>query len=177
MRAWLLVCAVAALGSCGGGGGEASAPSAAPPPARDTATRASAAGDSMAVPLATIGGLQARRTDAGLVADLLSATRAESRLVVTVRFRNATTDTLAFALPAQGGAYPGTRLTAGGRAWPLAREEDGDVAAPAEFDIVVAPGQSRLWRAEFVAPPGEVPSFDLRMPGVATFVDVPIRDE
>jgi hypothetical protein len=72
---------------------------------------------------------------------------------------------------------PGARLTAGGRTWPLARGPDGELAAPASFEASLAPGQSRLWRATFVAPPPSVRRFDLELPGVLPFTDVPIRDE
>lgn len=172
MTARVVLAAVLALALACRGEEPALPPVPAPPAAPAAAPR-----DTVPVPIATIGGLQARRTDSGLVADLLSAVREEGRLAVTVRFRNAGTDTLAFELSADGGRYPGVRLTAGGRDWPLTREPDGDPAAPASFDIAVLPGQSRLWRGTFAAPPLSVHAFDLEMPGVETFLAVPIRDD
>ena len=166
LRTGLLVGLLAgAIFACGREQAPQPRPAAAPAAVRDTA-----------VPIATVGGLQARRTDTGLVADLLSANRGEGRLAVTVRFRNAATEPLAFQLSSEGGRYPGVRLTAGGRAWPLSRDEEGDPGAPRDFDIVVEPGQSRLWRGVFAAPPASLHAFDLEIPGVETFVDVPIRD-
>lgn len=142
---------------------------------RDRPSTAPAA-DSMASPMETVGGLQASRTDVGLVADLLTATRHRDSLTVTIRFRNAESDTLSYTLAERGGAYPGLRLTAGGREWPLAREPDGDLAAPSEFEASLGPGDSELWRATFQAPPGSVQTFDLEMPGVERFSDVPIQE-
>lgn len=122
----------------------------------------------------TIGGLQARRGDlAGLVADLVSAQREKGLLTITVRFRNAGTDTLRFEIPSDGGTYPGVRLTAGGRAWPIARDESD----PKEFARTLAPGQSTVWRASFQAPPRATTTFDFEMPRVREpFQDVPITD-
>ena len=170
VRALMPALVALGLAACGR---EEPAPRPETPPLSETARRAH---DTTLVPIATIGGLQARRADVGLVADLLSANREEGVLAVTIRFRNATTDTVAFALPSEGGRYPGVRLSAGGRDWPLTREPDGDPGAPLEFDVAVAPGQSRLWRGVFAAPPASVHAFDLEMPGVERFVEVPIRD-
>ena len=73
---------------------------------------------------ATVGGIQARDTEVpGLVADLLTASRAEGRLTVAVRFRNTGSDTVRFALSSDGGAYPSVRLEAAGRTWPIVRNE------------------------------------------------------
>lgn len=135
------------------------------------------AAESIASPMPTVGGLQARRAEVGLVADLLTATRRGGTLTVTVRFRNAGTDTLSYTLVDGDGAYPGVRLTAGGRDWPLAREPDGELAAPRQFEASLGPGGSQLWRATFQAPPRTVETFDLELPGVERFSDVPIQDE
>ena len=126
----------------------------------------------------SVGGIQARDTEyPGLVADLLTASRDEGRLTVAVRFRNAGTDTVRFALPSDGGSYPSVRLEAGGRAWPIARGEDGEPEAPGTFERSLIPGQSMLWRAVFEAPPAGITAFDLAMPGLsASFQGVPITD-
>jgi hypothetical protein len=147
--------------------------------AREEPARSSTepAADSMASPMETVGGLQARRTDVGLVADLLSATRQRDSLTVTIRFRNAGSDSIAYTMADGGGGYPAVRLTAGGRDWPLAREPDGDPAAPRQFEASLGPSDSQLWRATFQAPPRSVGTFDLEMPGVERFSDVPIEDE
>jgi len=164
------------------GGEERRPPTPAPieTPARDSAAAPieTAARDSVASPIETVGGIQARRTEVlGMVADLLSAVREGGTLTVSVRFRNAGSDSLSFTLSGEGRGGHGLRLTAGGRTWPLAREPDGDPAAPARFEASLAPGQSKLWRASFVAPPRSVHTFDLEMPGVIPFTDVPIRDD
>jgi len=170
VRALLPALVALGLAACGR---EEPAPRPETPPLSETARLAR---DTTLIPMATIGGLQARRTEAGLVADLLSANREEGVLAVTIRFRNAITDTIAFALPSEGGRYPGVRLTAGGQEWPLSHESDVEPGTTSEFDIVVAPGQSRLWRGVFAAPPASIRAFDLEMPGVERFVEVPIRD-
>jgi hypothetical protein len=155
--------ALALLAACGRG--EAPAPAPVPQPAT---TR-----DSVASEIRTVGGLQARRTDVlGIVADLLSATCEEGTLTVGIRFRNAGSDSLSITIPAE----EGVRLTAGDRDWPVAREEDGELAITKTFVAELAPGNSRLWRASFVAPPRAVHSFDLELPGVQPFTDVPITD-
>ena len=137
-----------------------------------------AARESVPPNIPTVGGIQARDTEiAGLVADLVTATRQEGRLTVAVRFRNTGTDTLPFSITADGGTYPSVRLLAGGRAWPIARDEAGDLQAPESFERRLAPGQSMLWRAVFEAPPPEIGRFDLAMPGLRVpFRDVPIND-
>lgn len=116
----------------------------------------------------SVGGLQARHTEVrGVVADLLEARRAGEALVVTVRFRNTTRDTL--DLPGQlAGSASDWTLTAGDRAWPLIRVPTG--ALPARL----APAETRLWRGEFRAPPRGVQAFDLAIPGVDPFLAVPV---
>lgn len=172
MRRWrtpiLLALGLAALPSCGSDAPEPSEAPAAAHPAIDT----------VASPIRTVGGIQAVRTEVtGIVADLLSATREGGLLTVTVRFRNAGSDSLAFAMPGEAGSYPDVRLVAGGETWPIVRGEDGDLAAPATFEAHLAPGDSQLWRASFVAPPSTVRDFDLQLPGVEQFTAVPILDE
>lgn len=149
--------------------------------ARRTAAPAStppAIRESIAPVIQSVGGLQARTTETpGLVADLLSARREEGLLIVTVRFRNAGSDTLAVALPTGAGTYPGLRLEAGGRAWTIARDAWGEPMAPETFERTLAPGESMLWRGSFEAPPRSATAFDLAMPGVVQpFDDVPIHD-
>ena len=137
-----------------------------------------AVGEEIPPRFATVGGIQARDTEfPGLVADLLMASRAQGRLTVAVRFRNAGTDTVRFALASDGGTYPLVRLEAGGRAWPIARNDDGEPEAPGTFERSLDPGQSMLWRAVFEAPPPGITAFDLTMPGLSSpFEDVPIVD-
>jgi len=176
-RAGRLALALVTFAACGG---EERPPAPAVPGAARDSVAAPAetfTRDSVASPIESVGGLQARRTEVlGIVADLLSAVREEGTLTVAVRFRNAGSDSLSFTLSMEG-AGAGPRLTAGGRTWPLAREPDGDPAAPARFEASLAPGGSRLWRASFVAPPRSVHAFDLELPGVLPFADVPIRDD
>jgi hypothetical protein len=163
LRAAVLTIAALAVVACGG-----NEPDGAPSSARE------------AVPprFQSVGGIQARDTKyPGLVADLLTASREEGRLTVAVRFRNAGTDTVRFALPSDGGSYPSVRLEAGGRAWPIARGEDGEPQAPGTFERSLVPGQGMLWRAVFEAPPAGITAFDLAMPGLsAPFQAIPITD-
>lgn len=122
----------------------------------------------------SVGGLQGRRTRVrGVVADLVSAERAGNVLVVTLRFRNSAQDTL--PLPVSPG-LEGAAVVAGGRTWPLARNERGAPRAGSALPESLAPAETRVWRGEFAAPPPEVETFDLEIPGVDRFTAVPIRD-
>lgn len=138
-----------------------------PGPASD-AGAGTAAADSGARAPESVGGLQARHTGVrGVVADLLEVRRDGEALVVTIRFRNTTRDTL--DLPAEiAASVADWTLTAGGRAWPLAEAPRG--ALPARL----APSETRLWRGVFQAPPRDVRAFDLTIPGVDPFTGVPV---
>lgn len=123
----------------------------------------------------SVGGIVAARTDVpGVVADLVSVAREEGRLTVAVRFRNISQRTRRIDVSDEYGSR--WRLVAGGREWPLATGADGDPAATAPPRRTLKPGQSALWRGTFVAPPPEVTTFRLEIPGVRPFEDVPIGD-
>lgn len=128
--------------------------------------------------IASIGGIQARRTEVrDVVADLLTARREGDLLTVTIRFRNAGTHSVRVEIPVVGGSHPGLRLSAGGEEWPIARDEKGGLLATQELARTLGAGQSMLWWGSFRAPPPTVGSFDLAMPGVeGPFRDVPITD-
>jgi hypothetical protein len=135
--------------------------------------------ESIPARLLSVGGIQVRETETpGVVADLLTASRAEGYLTIAVRVRNTGTDTVRFAIPSDGGTYPSVRLEADGRFWSIARDEAGSLQAPGDFDRALDPGESMLWRAVFEAPPRSVTSFDLSMPGLRVpFQDIPITEE
>ncbi|MDX1661760.1 MAG: hypothetical protein R3326_08220 [Gemmatimonadota bacterium] len=123
----------------------------------------------------SVGGIAAVRTDVGgVVADLLTAERADGRLTVAIRFRNTAGRGRRVEIPDD--YESGWRLEAGGRDWPLATEPDGDPLANEPPRRVLEPAQSALWRGTFVAPPRDVKTFRLEVPGVRPFEDVPIID-
>ncbi len=125
---------------------------------------------------ASVGGLQARRTVVpGVMADLLDARREEGALLVTIRFRNSSESEA--DLPAAAAGYAGWSLRAGEREWPLLRDEGGELRASGELPARLAPAESRLWRGEFQAPPPDVETFALEIPGVEPFEGVPIQDD
>lgn len=123
----------------------------------------------------TVGGVAAARTDVhGVVADLLAAEREGGRLTVSVRFRNTTEAT--HRIEIEGDYDERWRLEAGGRRWSLMREPEGDLDATDPPRRALKPGQSALWRGTFEAPPPEVTTFRLEVPGVRPFEEVPITD-
>lgn len=123
----------------------------------------------------SVGGVTAARTDVqGVVADLLTAEREGGRLTVSVRFRN--TSEATHQVEIEGDYDERWRLEAGGRRWALMRGPDGGPEATESLSRTLKPGQSALWRGTFAAPPPDVTTFRLEIPGVRPFEEVPISD-
>lgn len=145
-------------------------------PAGEAATDAA----SGAAPAAATGSvLQSQEVDAtpGLVAELTEATRKEGVLTVKVRFRNSgTEDNVYHGFETGHGDYSRFYVTAGDQKYFVLKDSEGAPLAPKYLDVNLDAGQTSTWWAKFPAPPASETTFDLIMPDVTPFEDVPIRD-
>lgn len=129
------------------------------------------------IPPETIGGLQARWSPTpGVVADLLTAERRDGVLAVTIRLRNTSARNAVVELETDGGTYRSWSLTVGGREYPLLRDGDGP-RIPETVSDTLAPGETKTWHGRFRSPPPAAERFDLAIPGMRPFTDVPIFGE
>jgi hypothetical protein len=158
-----------------GGAGPATAPPAASPAAAEPAAPATSAG----VP-AQESVLASQETNwAGIVAEVTEFRRKGNTLTARVRLRN------------QGGApaqpevkYDEVYLMdlAAGKKYQVLQDEAGSYIAALRSGWKdrwygeLAPGQGQLLWMKFPAPPPEVRSVTLQVPGVPPFEDLPIQD-
>jgi len=74
-------------------------------------------------------------------------------------------------------AYESFYLEVGGEKLFILRDEDGDLAAKKPLELDLKPGKMESWWAKFPVPAADTETFDLEIPPVATFRDVPIDDD
>lgn len=123
------------------------------------------------------GTIQTREVDAtpGLVAELIEATRKDGVLTIKVRFRNVGSEQLYKSFETDHGDYSRFYLTAGDQKFFVLKDSEGAPLAPQYLRVQLEPNQTMTWWAKFPAPAGQA-TFDLVMPDLVPFEDVPIRD-
>jgi hypothetical protein len=121
----------------------------------------------------------------GVVGELIQCTRSGDVLNVKIRFRNTTGDTSNFYVLAPSTEYDRFYFTAGTKKYSIAKDSDGTYLAPKpDYSCgmpgvcqKLAPGQSGIWWAKFVAPPANVTKLDLITPVMPPLEDIPITEK
>jgi len=172
----IIALAIVGIAACGGGGNEAA------DQGETTAgkvTDETVAASAPATAAADAGGavLQTQETNAsGLVAELTEATRKEGVLTVKVRFRNTGTAEVYNNFETNHGGYQLFYVTAGEQKYFVLKDAEDAPLAPVYLTVNLDPGATMTWWAKFPAPPATETTFDLIMPDVTPFEDVPITD-
>ena len=121
----------------------------------------------------------------GVVAEIIQFRRSNGVLDVRIRFRNTSNNAINFYVMPTGSSYDTFYLTAATKKYPMVKGADGvDMAPRPDYScgapgvcLKLAPGQSAVWWAKFVAPTADVKRVDLITPIALPFQDVPISDK
>lgn len=124
------------------------------------------------------GVIQTREVDAtpGLVAELTEATRKDGVLTIKVRFRHTGPERVYHSFETDHGRYSRFYVTAGDQKYFVLKDSEGAPLAPQYLRVDLEPNLTMTWWAKFPAPPAGQATFDLVMPDLVPFEDVPIRD-
>ncbi len=173
----LAVVAVAAAWffGCGQGGEQAATEAAAENAEAKGGPEAATAVAPAAAPTTTIQTQEANVP--GLAAELTEATREEGVLTVKVRFRNQGAEPIHHSFETGHGDYSYFYVTAGDQKYFILKDAEGAPLAPKYLTVDLDPGATTTWWGKFPAPPSTETMFDLVMPDVTPFEDVPITDQ
>jgi len=163
------------MAACGGGGKEAADQGATTAgKATDETVAASAPATTTAAAAGAV--LQTQEVNMpGVVADLTEATRKEGVLTVKVRFRNTGTESVSESFTTFSD-YSSFYVTAGEQKFFILEDAEGAPLAPKDLYVSLDAGETTTWWGKFPAPPATETTFDLVVPNVTPFEDVPITD-
>lgn len=146
----------------------------------ETAAPSTEAGEpaaSTAVPAQAGVVIQAQETNVpGVVAELTEASREDGVLTVKVRFRNGGTEKQWKNIETGHGDYGLFYLTAGEQKHFILKDTEGEPLAPRYLNLDLEPGAQHTWWAKFPAPAATIREFDLIIPDVLPFEDIPITE-
>jgi hypothetical protein len=97
-------------------------------------------------------------------------------LTVRLRFYNDGAETARLTIDPTAG-YEGFFVQVGGEKLLIVKDEEGELEAKEPLEVDLKPGKVESWWAKFPAPPAGTEAFDLEIPPVATFRDVPLEDD
>lgn len=120
--------------------------------------------------------IQSQEVDAtpGLVAEMIEAKRKEGVLTIKVRFRNTGSESAWHNFETGHGDYSLFYVTAGDQKFLVLKDTEGAPLAPKYLNVSLETGQTLTWWAKFPAPPAGEATFDLIIPDIPPFEDIPI---
>jgi hypothetical protein len=121
------------------------------------------------------GGLQSRTIpNSPFVAVVHQATVDDEVLTLRIRFYNGGNEPAELAFDP---VYDSTFVSIGGEKLFILRDDDGELDAKEPLDETVQAGEMESWWARFPAPPAGTTSFDLDIPPIEPFRNVPLGDD
>ncbi|HYO46430.1 MAG TPA: hypothetical protein VEY33_07045 [Gemmatimonadota bacterium] len=122
-------------------------------------------------------GLQTRGIpDTPLVAVIHEATRDDGVLTLRLRFYNDGVEPARLTIDPTSDSEP-FFVQVGPEKLFILTDEDGELDAKEPLEVDLKPGQMESWWAKFPAPAADTKTFDLEIPPIATFTNVPIVDD
>lgn len=122
-------------------------------------------------------GLQTRGIpDTPLVAVIHEATRDDGVLTLRLRIYNDGAEPARLTIDPSN-AYESFFVKVGEEKLSILKDEDGELEAKEPLEIDLKPGKMESWWAKFPAPSADSETFDLEIPPIATFTNVPIADD
>jgi hypothetical protein len=122
-------------------------------------------------------GLQTRGIpDTPLIAVIHKTELDDGVLTVRVRFYNEGSDPARLTIDPSN-AYESFFMTVGGEKLFILKNDDGELEAKKPLEVDLKPGKMESWWAKFPAPPPDTEAFDLEIPPIAPFRNVPILDD
>lgn len=123
------------------------------------------------------GGRQTREVpDSPLVAVLHGTKLDDGVLTVRLRFHNKGSEPARLAIDPSS-AYESFFVKVGDERLFILKDEDGELEAKARLEVDLKPGTMETWWAKFPAPAPETKAFDLEIPPIAPFRNVPLSDD
>jgi hypothetical protein len=97
-------------------------------------------------------------------------------LTVRIRFYNDGAEPARLTVDPTAG-YETFFVRVGGERLLILKDEDGELEAKEPLEVDLKPGKVESWWAKFPAPPSGARAFDLEIPPIAPFANVPLEDD